>query len=108
MGLITPGQSLSVKWRGAHSVVQQNIRRLKLDPTENGGAEISCWATFFDPAGLSVYIVRGFQLGGDMEAFLPTRETMWQYYFDVNPMINAGYAKREHYRKIFPRDFLMR
>lgn len=108
MGLITPGQGLSINWRTAQGIVLQNMRRLKLDFRENGNEDISCWASFFDPAGLSVYIVRGFRLGGDMEAFLPTREVNWQAYFSPNTMTRPVYAKSSHYKRVFPRDFLMR
>jgi hypothetical protein len=108
MALVRPGQALSIKWRTAHGQVEQALRQLKLDFRTNGGAEISCWATFVDGAGLSVYIVRGFERGGDMEAFLPSAQIMWQSYFEPLATVNAGYARGGHYRKIFPREFLMR
>jgi len=100
------GQVLAVKWRTADGVVLQNMRRCRLVPPENGGYEVPCYATFIDATGMSVYLVRGFNLGGDMEAFLPITETRWPAYFEPLLSLNMSYARNRHFTKIFPRQFL--
>ena len=104
--LLRLGQLLAVKWRTAVDVVRQNMIRLRLVPTMNGGHDASVYVTFIDATGISLYILRGFGLGGDMEAFIPNREIMWQSYFDPLSTINNQYAGSRHFVKVFPREFL--
>jgi len=107
MGL-RAGQELAPKWRTAQSVVLENLKRFKLVPTLNGGREVPCYVTFVDAVGVSVYLVRGFHLGGDMEAFLPAAETQWSAYFEPLSAINGSYVRSRHFARIFPRQFVQR
>jgi len=50
---------------------------------------------------MSVYLVTGFNLGGDIKAFLPRFETAWPSYFEPLSTTNRSFIYSEHFRKIF-------
>ncbi len=102
---LRPGQALGVRWRDAQGLVLEDIQRLRLDPTRNGGRDALCHVTYVDAGGVSVYIARGFPLGGDLEAFVPAG-IMWQAYFEPGLLVNPSYVRQRHYTQVFPRQFL--
>jgi hypothetical protein len=56
----------------------------------------------------ALYIVRGHDLGGDMEAFIPDGSLYWQAYFEPLPSYAMGYASQNqtHFSKKFPDAFI--
>lgn len=103
---LSPGQKLSVRWRDAEGVVLQNIQKLKLSLDFGGNPNAAVYASYVDQLGVSVYIVRGSTFGGDIEAFLPVKDVMWQSYFEPGSQNNQAYVLSRHYSKRFPIDFL--
>lgn len=104
---LKPGQILGVNWRQAEGLVREYIDKLRLNPLTNGlSGEVSVYATFVDARGVSVYILRGPERGGDIEAFLPAGVVMWQRYFVAYNQFAPGYVRGRHYTGIFPRDFV--
>lgn len=104
--IISPGQKLNVRWREARDIVLKNIEAMKLSVDFGGNPYADVWVTYIDEVGVSLYIVRGYTYGGDMEAFLPAGDVMWQSYFSPEPEVNQAYVKSGHYTKVFPVDFL--
>ena len=103
--VLRPGQQLSVRFREATGLVLVNLKRMRLTP-DGGNALTLVHVTFVDARGVSLYIARGFPHGGDMEAFLPARDVMWQAYFTPLNAFHPGYAGVRHYTRRFPADFL--
>jgi len=38
--------------------------------------------------------------------FMPKQGVMWQSYFDPHASDNQAYVRSEHYKKIFPDDYI--
>jgi hypothetical protein len=106
--ILKAGLSVTVKWRSAEpgTPLFNNLKRLKLIPTFNGGDDISCWVTFVDHSGVSVKLLRGPELGGNIDGYMPKGHTNWQSYFEPLRQVNAGYADNKHFKQKFPTDFL--
>lgn len=100
LNILKPGQGVKVRWRGATGVVAAQMARLYLFPTE---VESSCWVTFIDSAGVSVYISRHGRRS-DIEAFLENKIVAWQAYFEPLNLFNQGYAGSRHFTRRFPID----
>ncbi|MEZ5749072.1 MAG: hypothetical protein R3D83_04035 [Caenibius sp.] len=99
-GVLRPGQELTINWRGASGVMLQNLQRLKLDVKSNGGFDVTCYLTFIDGAGASVYIKRGHGLGGDLHVFVPA--FIFKGYFSAGQGMVPGYAANKHVTLKFP------
>lgn len=99
------GQELGIAWRNASHNVLANLRKLRLAPPE-GNLYASAWVTFVDKEGLSAYIVRGRNYGGDMEVLLRVADVNWRAYFEPYDNYNMSYVKTRHFEKQFPLDFL--
>lgn len=103
---LVPGQELGLRWRTAEGLVADHINRLGLNPMLNGAArDIPSFVTFVDAKGVSVYIVRGMRLGGDIHGFIDTTKLRWNAYFEPFAAIVSDYAGTAHATKAFPLDF---
>ena len=103
------GQELSIRWREARredSWVFRILKQLRLTSDDNGNPAASAYCTHVSEEGISVYIARGYNYGGDIEGFMPKKDYMWQVYFEPLNSFNQSYAKSAHAKKIFPRDFV--
>jgi hypothetical protein len=108
--IIKAGQRLGVRWRDYKSQplsqIYVNLRRMKLTPDDGGNPLAAAWATFMNSEGVSIYIVRGYEYGGDLEAFVPKDLALWQAYFEPYSETNLGYVRSKHFARRFPIDFL--
>jgi hypothetical protein len=107
--ILQPGQELSLNWRELKSRDAESynfLTKMKLTPDNNGNPYATVFCRYFSKEGVSVYITRGYTFGGDIEAFLPSKNIMWQHYFKPLKNMNASYAHNKHYEKIFPQDFI--
>ncbi len=108
---VQPGQELRIRWREAkqnHADVYKILTAMKLTSDNNGNPYASAYCTYVSDEGLSVYICRGYNYGGDMEIYVPSKNVNWRVYFEpLNNFVMAysGNTKK-HYSKIFPQDFL--
>lgn len=107
--VIHPGQRLWLRWRECkvdHQGAYQHLRRLKLVPGENGAPPLfdypTCFCTLYTTDGISLFIARGYSLGGDISAYLPAKQVRWQVFFEPSDQIVESYAKTFHFTTIFP------
>ena len=108
--IVQVGQELRIRWREAkkdHAEVYKFLTAMKLTIDNNGNPYASAFCTYFSDEGISVYIVRGYNYGGDMEAFIPSSNVNWKVYFEpLNNFVMSYGDKNKHYSKIFPQEFL--
>ena len=104
--VLQAGQKLIVRWREAQGTVLENLTKMRMTPENGGNPYASAYVTFVDKQGVSLYIVRGYTHGGDMEAFLTANEVAWQAYFEPLDHLVMSYARREHYKTRFPLGFI--
>lgn len=100
---LRPGQQLAIRWRTAEGLVRERLHRLRLDGDGQGNA--SCHVAYVDPGGVSVYIDRYPEYGGNIAGFIPATLT-WQSYFEPLAGANWSHAGSRHFTRVFPRDFL--
>lgn len=99
------GQELQLRRDPEAKVVQQNLEVMRLT-APRGNPDPTIHVMFVDATGISVYIARGFEFGGDMKAYLRHSEVAWQKYFAPLNRRDENMKSNEHYKQRFPLDFL--
>jgi hypothetical protein len=106
MSILEVGQELAIR-RHTTGQVLHNLTAMRL-AGPGGNINASVHVTFVDATGVSLYVARTAQFGGDMRAYLRKSEVMWQAYFEPLRARNMSYRESKHYTDKFPLSFLAR
>lgn len=104
---LLPGQLLSIRWRDGSDIIKQNLVKMRLSVEGNGNPYAHGVVALQDSSGVSIFINRGYNHGGDMKAFLKADDVMWSAYFEKIDGIDKSIGDvRQHYTTPFPLGFL--